>query len=50
MPDIRRLVGRIQVQNVLNEQISSFPYVIGAKTRTKHEMKGVQSAGVGVCT
>ena len=35
MPDIRRLVGRIHVQNVLNEQISSFLYVIWAKTRTK---------------
>ena len=35
MPVIRRLVGRIQVQNVLNEQISLFLYVIGAKTRTK---------------
>ena len=29
MPDIRRPIGRIQVQNVLNEQISSFLYVIG---------------------
>ena len=35
MMDIRWLVGRIHVQNVLNEQISSFLYVIGAKTRTK---------------
>ena len=35
MLDIRRPVGRIHVQNVLNEQISSFLYVIGAKTRTK---------------
>ena len=31
MPDIRWPVGRIQVQNVLNEQISSFLYVIWAK-------------------
>ena len=35
MPDIRRPVGRIHVQNVSNDQISSFLYVIGAKTRTK---------------
>ena len=35
MPDIRRPMGRIHVQNVLNEQISSFLYVIGVKTRTK---------------
>ena len=35
MLDIRWPVGRIHVQNVLNEQISSFLYVIGAKTRTK---------------
>ena len=35
MLDIRWPVGRIHVQNVLNEQISSFLYVIGVKTRTK---------------
>ena len=35
MPDIRRPVGRIPVQNVLNEQISSFLYVIWASKRTK---------------
>ena len=35
MLDIRWPVGQIHVQNILNEQISSFLYVIGAKTRTK---------------
>ena len=35
MPDIRRLVGRIHVQNVLNGQISSFLYVIRAKKLDK---------------
>ena len=35
MLDIRWPVGRIHVQNVLNEQISSFLYAIGVKTRTK---------------
>ena len=35
MLDIKWPMGRIHVQNVLNEQISSFLYVIGVKTRTK---------------
>ena len=35
IPDIRRPVGRIHVQNVLNESISSFLYFIWAITRTK---------------
>ena len=35
MPDIRRPVGRIHIQNVLNKQISSYSVVIWAKTRTK---------------
>ena len=35
MPAIRRPLGQIQVQNVLNEQISSFLYVIWAKTLVK---------------
>ena len=51
IPVIRRPVGRIHVQNVLNESISSFLYVIGAKKRSKKaEMIQSDPTADVVCT